>query len=72
MEEQESNKKETANCQSKFERLVMPDFILKATPDCTCVGCYFTEEDSSRCDRPDELDCFDDKTGQDFIFEKKA
>jgi len=44
------------------------NFERVATDTMTCDNCVFCSPDSSFCSRPDELECFDIETMQDYIF----
>lgn len=66
-------KKETKE-RSPVERRVMPDVVKRPIYGFGngCNKCIYSEHGSSKCSRPDELDCYDDKTEQDYYFAKKA
>ncbi len=58
----------------EMQRGVMPDIVKRPIYGFGngCRKCMFSEQGSSHCTRPDGLDCYDDKTEQDYYFAKKA
>ncbi|MCK5605064.1 hypothetical protein KAR91_24455 [Candidatus Pacearchaeota archaeon] len=57
-----------------LQRRVMPDIVKRPIYGFGngCRKCIFSDSGSSHCSRPDELDCYDDETEQDYYFAKKA
>jgi hypothetical protein len=68
-----TDKKEAGGTEG-VQHCVMPDIVKRPIYGFGngCRKCIFSDPDSSLCTRPDELDCYDDKTEQDYYFAKKA
>ena len=72
-EKTETDKNEAEGTEG-VQRCVMPAIVKRPIYGFGngCRKCIFSEHGSSKCSRPDELDCYDEKTEQDYYFAQQA